>query len=266
MSENTGEEIPEGIIEPDWESTIWRYIDFYQFVSLVQRESLYFNRADRFSDPFEGSLPLPNARERQEIIDEFELAETADDVDELASSAYESYRKFTFLNCWHSRDRESAFMWELYSDQAIALKSTAGQLREALTESGEDVQISKVRYIDYQESKIDEEDTFSPFVHKRLSYENENEIRALIQQPPDVRPQRESDDSPGVYVPVGDDVTDAMLIPGKFVSVNLPELISEIYISPSRGEKFEELVKMLVSDAGLDIEVKRSELDSDPVY
>jgi hypothetical protein len=266
MSQDPSTGSPSGIIEPEWDSTIWRYIDFYQFVSLLQRKSLYFNRADRFSDPFEGSLPLPNSKERQDIIDEFELAETADDVDELASSAYESYRKFTFLNCWHSRDRESAFMWELYSEQAIALKSTAGRLRDALNESGEDVHISEVQYIDYQSSKIDEEDTFSPFVHKRLSYENEREIRALIQQPPDVRPQRESDDPPGIYIPVGDDVTDAMLVPGKFASVDLETLISEIYISPSRGEKFEEVVEMLVSDAELDIDVKRSELDSDPVY
>ncbi|MDL0131158.1 hypothetical protein PNP59_09460 [Halobacterium salinarum] len=161
---------------------------------------------------------------------------------------------------------DSLFMWELYSDQAIALKSTVRRLRKSLEDSGEDVQVSKVKYIDYEDSKIDEKDTYSPFVHKRLSYENEQEVRAIIQETPNVRPQKESEDSLGLYIPIGEDVTDTMLVPGKLVSVDLETLVSNIYISPSRGEQFEELVEMLVSDAGLDVDVTRSELDSDPVY
>lgn len=125
-------ELPEGIIEPEWDQTIWRYINFYQFVSLLLRGKLYFNRADQFSDPFEGSLPLPNVEERQEVIEEFEAVDTAEDVDEIASYAYQSYKKFTFLNCWHVRNRESAAMWELYSGQGIAIRSTASDLRAAL--------------------------------------------------------------------------------------------------------------------------------------
>ncbi|AKH98664.1 hypothetical protein [Halanaeroarchaeum sulfurireducens] len=265
MSESI-DDIPDGIFEPEWDTPIWRYITFYQFVSLLKRNALYFNRADGFSDPFEGSLPLPNTNERQGIIEEFERAKTADDVDEIASSAYETYRKFTFLNCWHIRDRESAFMWELYSDQGIAIKSTARKLRESIENSHTDVQISRVNYIDYEEKKIDEEDTYSPFVHKRLSYSNEKELRAIIQETPNVRPQRESSESRELYIPIGSDVTDSMLVPGKFVSVKLDELISEIYISPARGGKFEELVKMLIDENGLDVEITRSELDSDPVY
>ena len=266
MAETEIVDSPDGIFEPNWDQTIWRYISFYQFVSLLQREALYFNRADLFSDPFEGSLPLPNVNERQEILEEFELAKTADDVDEIASSAYESYRKFTFLNCWHMRDRESASMWELYSGQGIALKSTAENLRESLKKSNADVQISEVKYIDYEREKIDEKDTYSPFVHKRLSYKNEQELRAIIQQTPTVRVQRESNAGRGLYVPIGSDVTDTMLVPGKFVDVNLEQLISQIYISPSRGEKFEELVEMLSSEAKINVDVTQSELDTDPVY
>lgn len=266
MSEEQIDDSPSGIFDPDWDQTIWRYVSFYQFVSLLQRKSLYFNRADLFSDHFEGSLPLPNVKERQEILEEFESAETADDVDEIASSAYESYRKFTFLNCWHMRERESASMWERYSGQGIAIKSTAEKLRESLHRSKADVQISEVEYIDYEEEKIDEQDTYSPFVHKRLSYESERELRAIIQETPNVRPQRGSDGQGELYIPVGNDVTDAMLVSGKFVNVDLEELVSQIYISPSRGEAFEELVRMLVTEAELDVKVTQSELDVDPVY
>lgn len=260
-------EVPPGIFSPEWDADIWRYISFYQFVSILQRESLYFNRADRFSDPFEGSLPLPNVREREEAIDEFEEVATSEDIDEISSSAHQSYKKFSFLNCWHMRDKESASMWELYSDQGIAIKSTAKDLKESLEPDAQDFHISEVRYIDYQTEKIDVENTYSPFVHKRESYDNENEIRAIIQDTPDIRPQTESKDEPrGLYVPVGDDVSEEMLVPNKFVDVDLENLISSIYISPSRGKKFEDLVRGLVDREGLDVDVQRSDLDKDPVY
>ena len=33
---------------------VWRYLDFTKLVSLVDSRRLYFTRADKFEDPFEG--------------------------------------------------------------------------------------------------------------------------------------------------------------------------------------------------------------------
>ncbi len=38
---------------------IWRYMDFTKFVSMLHSESLFFCRADKLSDPFEGG-PVRN--------------------------------------------------------------------------------------------------------------------------------------------------------------------------------------------------------------
>lgn len=44
-------------IEPqDQNAKIWRYIDFTKFVSLIDSQELFFARADKFDDPFEGSF------------------------------------------------------------------------------------------------------------------------------------------------------------------------------------------------------------------
>lgn len=34
---------------------IWRYMDFTKFVDLLDTKTLFFTRADRFDDQFEGS-------------------------------------------------------------------------------------------------------------------------------------------------------------------------------------------------------------------
>ncbi|KAF5417648.1 MAG: hypothetical protein C5S38_01290 [Candidatus Methanophagaceae archaeon] len=39
----------------DEDIKIWRYIDFTKFVSLLDKKALFFARADRLSDSFEGS-------------------------------------------------------------------------------------------------------------------------------------------------------------------------------------------------------------------
>jgi len=39
------------------EAPIWRYVDFTEFAALLTSQSLYFSRADRLGDAFEGSYP-----------------------------------------------------------------------------------------------------------------------------------------------------------------------------------------------------------------
>ena len=48
---------PPAIREPeDTDSRIWRYMDFTKYVSLLQHRGVFFGRADRLGDPFEGSI------------------------------------------------------------------------------------------------------------------------------------------------------------------------------------------------------------------
>ena len=51
---------------PDNENEkIWRYTDFTKFVSLMDRQSLFFARADKLGDPFEGSRTKLNIDQQQ---------------------------------------------------------------------------------------------------------------------------------------------------------------------------------------------------------
>ncbi len=49
-------------LEPN--TIIWRYLDFEKYKSLLENKALFFCRADKFIDPFEGSLPKMEADHR----------------------------------------------------------------------------------------------------------------------------------------------------------------------------------------------------------
>lgn len=50
-------ELP-GILHPSPKDTLWRYLSFEKFASLLSTKSLYFATADQFKDqdPFEGHV------------------------------------------------------------------------------------------------------------------------------------------------------------------------------------------------------------------
>ena len=39
------------------DTKIWRYMNFTKFVSMLEHQALWFSRADKLGDPFEGSMP-----------------------------------------------------------------------------------------------------------------------------------------------------------------------------------------------------------------
>ena len=55
------EEHPE-FHSPPSEAVLWRYMDFTKFVSLLDRQALFFARSDKLGDPFEGSFPRGNLK------------------------------------------------------------------------------------------------------------------------------------------------------------------------------------------------------------
>lgn len=108
---------------------IWRYMAFWKFISLLEDRSLYFARADRLGDPFEGSFPEENIAQRPsayaELIKKYEdqgLFVRCPHIErplsflEAQSVLRQWVCQWTFVNCWHINELESAAMWRLYGD------------------------------------------------------------------------------------------------------------------------------------------------------
>src|SRR5207302_88449 len=120
----------------------------------LEKQSLYFVRADKTGDPFEGSTPQPNVAARPKILAE-RLApmNLGDEVIAKAAGSYEKLRRLlrmqTLLNCWNLGESESAAMWNLYAarGQGIAIRSTFSRLTKSITDPVP-VYVGVVSYID----------------------------------------------------------------------------------------------------------------------
>ena len=234
---------------PPMDAVLWRYLDFTKFVSLMDKNALFFVRADKLGDPFEGSYSRMNIKVRPELyrdqIPEHALRQMADFIRES--------RRFTLVNCWHWSTYESAAMWTMYSrvSDGVAIKTDFKSLSESFT--GEDkVFIGTVNYVDYNTAFIPENNIMSPYLHKRKSFEPEKEVRALTQEIPS-RDGR-SDMSRDLYAV------------GKYQPVDLSVLISDVVVAPFAEDWFLELVTSVATQYRLGAPVTRSSLSEEPVW
>lgn len=259
---------------PDDDTLVWRYIDFTQLISILERESLWFNRADLFDDPLEGSISRANVATRELRYEETDIPLPAL---ETLSQAIRGHRKTTYLNCWHLNSYESAAMWEQYSTngQGIAIQTTVGDLIDALTDepgvfiSGGDIpddankinrliKFGRVRYIDYDRQLIPENNLYAPVFHKRLSFSHENEFRAAFSI---FGEKVEEQDGVGSIADSSLDVP-----PGMYIDIDIGKLIDTLYISPTSPEWFLEQVELIKERYEIKCAIQKSSLDEDPVF
>lgn len=240
---------------PDNENIkIWRYLDFTKFVSVLDKQALFFTRADRLPDPFEGSYSKANIELRPIIYKDISK-DSFDKIQRPLQIFSKEIRRFTIMNCWHMNEYESAAMWKLYlkTDEGVAIQSTFKRLTESFYNYAEhDVYIGKVNYIDYETEWLPEGNAFYPFLHKRKSFEHERELRAIIQK-----------------VPTKDDkidLTQEIFDIGAYITVDLDILIEKIFVSPPTPKWFNEVVKSIVDKYNLKKEVIQSSLAEGPVY
>src|SRR6266496_3905331 len=89
---------------------IWRYMDFTKFVSMLENGGLFFSRADKLGDPFEGSYSRGNEAMRPIMYGDLTKKSAA-----FMAQWSRSMREWTMINCWHMNEHESAAMWKLYA-------------------------------------------------------------------------------------------------------------------------------------------------------
>ncbi|MCY4088145.1 MAG: hypothetical protein OXG37_14980 [Actinomycetia bacterium] len=132
-------------------------MDFTKFVSLLDTQALFFVRADKLGDPFEGSYSKANVALRPALY-ERKIPEST--MQQFAAFT-EGARRFTYISCWHEARRESAAMWRLYSREhdGIAVKAECKALTQSFT-CGEDIFVGKVSYVDYDMTFIQESNLF----------------------------------------------------------------------------------------------------------
>lgn len=226
-------------------------MDLTQLVSMLEEKGLLFTRADLFDDKFEGTMSRP-------------LHESLDAnspwVTQAHTGVLQLNKGWSFVNCWHMNEVESAAMWKIYSTSkdSVCLQTTFARLRDVLPK--DDVYIGVVNYILYDRDMIPDDNGLSPLFYKRKSFEHERELRALwcniknmdCNGPP-------SNVYPDDYHPD----------PREYVwkQVDLGALIENVYVSPTAGPWFLELLKKVLGRYGLNnVPAHQSGLAAGPLY
>lgn len=219
-------------------ATLWRYMDLTRFVALLEDSALFFSAPENFEDPYEGSLSQANRTSRS-----FVHSRTG----QIIQSSDASDRVKVVVSCWYAAQHESAAMWSLYakSTDAIAICTTYKKLRQLLPPV---TRLGLVRYVNYKKAWIPEDRPLHRFMHKRLSFQHEHELRALIDL-----------GTPEVPL-IGQEVESGLKVP-----IDLNRLVNKIYVAPKSAEWFLELVGRICKRYGLKQQPVRSSLYDDPV-
>ena len=217
---------------PPDDAVLWRYMDFTKFVSLLEKQALFFTRADKLGDPFEGYWPMSTS-------------------DANAADFFKATIPVTLVSCWHESPHESAAMWSLYSRETdgIAIKTNSGPFIKSFTPR-QSIYLGRINYIDYETSFTASGTTLSQFFFKRKSFEHEREVRAVI--------QHFWEGSQLNFTPRFD--------VGNYYEVDLSILIHEVVVAPYAQDWLLELVQSVAARYNLRAPVVQSRLADLPPW
>lgn len=220
-------------------SPLRRYMDLPKYVDLLRSQTLYFRRADLFSDHFEGALTPLTRKSINSRVD-------TDKSPEGADVFYQRCRKGTFVNCWTYGAKDNMALWQLFggASSSVAISTTAERVAQICQGWNEETLIRKVKYIDHFENpNVIINDYTDPLHYKNEAFEFEREVRLILPQ------QSNWEQNPeGLRRPIA----------------NLNELITGVVVAPNAGNWFLELVQDLGQRYGLKAQVKLSQLAFPP--
>ena len=242
-----------GQIEPDADAAIWRFMNLKKFKDLIATQELYFCRADRFLDqtegmPPEGHLPSPklhplDVRDRREI-------------DALTGSIAQMREAF-YINCWHLFREETCEMWKQYGDDGVAICSRYALLKSALNALPDKSYLGLARYGAQRNERWN---LFRFVYHKKIEYEHEQEVRALLWiTDPHVAINRHFDADNRVY-PRPLTPPPESVLKGHRRTVDLQSLLTGIVVTPFASSHAFDQIARLVKAGSLTIPVMPSEL------
>jgi len=248
--------------------TIWRYLTFAKFESLIQRRALWFSKLQIFEDEQEGMTPtLTRASlksQHRQMENWFPDEERKRQVRRFIEDNENDGRELIVATCWFIGEHESSEMWAEYAkdDEGIVIKSTAGDLIRSVVKSHDKWWVGEVTYVDLStHAGMDACEGSQAGLRAFLKgnrYSHESELRLATMNfvapgclNPDGAPPDERQRARFVYSPKR---------PGIFVRADLPVLIREIRTAPGASENHRSKSDLLRNAAGIQSPVGRSEL------
>lgn len=226
--------------EPHGNNYVWRYMSASKFERLLAESALYFCNAKRLTDKYEVTIPDSTvASWQKELLDQgYDSNDAENEIQiRLASWQYGGLRDLTLINCWAMRKDESYALWKIYlggSSDGVAIRTRYANLKRAIAAGKdsfvEDYHVGLVQYRNHL-SPIEAQNRYNIVTTKKTFYDFEHEARLFIFNYPK---------SEGGYETPYD------ITQGRLVRIDLPTLLSDVFISPFATSEFRnELPRML---------------------
>ncbi|MBI5375253.1 MAG: hypothetical protein HZA77_07445 [Candidatus Schekmanbacteria bacterium] len=225
-------EVNSACILPDnLDTTVWRYMDFYKFASLIKDSALYMRRADLLEDKFEGTYS------RQQLLDDNDWLKSRGypDLINTEEKSRTKRRKSVYISSWCVNDIDLDLMWKAYARNppGIAIKSTVRALQRACDNDKAiefwPLDISSVKYVNHAGGQyLNYPGIPEIFFTKDIHFRLDKELRIVCWQP-------RSEPTP-----------EYILLP-----VVLSDLINCIVVGSKTSEKQILNIKEILDNAGL---------------
>ena len=238
--------------EPEANATLWRYMSFAKFCSLMDRKALFFSLVEDMEDRYEGFIYPPIPHKKGDRIQQAE---------HLGHEVLRKMARTAMVSCWTESDHESSLMWESYAGaEGVAVRTTFHRLRVSIRSVAEHpVTFGQVEYVDYSQ-KVVPRFGWAPFFHKRMEYRGEGEVRAVLFGPPfqewDLQLHPEVPD-----IRLDPDVVEQR---GRYIPVDLEDLVKEVVLPPRAAPWFSQAVKAIIRGSPIRPRLARSAIESPP--
>lgn len=253
------------ITESELDKTVWRYLTFPKFISLITYQALWFSKLHILQDTFEGCLPsvteeklnTKNQKYKEQFHPDFHSQ-----IDNWVSDNVRDGRELEVVSCWFLGEEESRVMWEGYvgDGEGVAIKSTIRQLSKFVFAYSEFSSIGKVKYVDFNSYDMDSYEAHQARERaflKDIKFQREQEIRIAtmsLKTPGCVNmdgTRTKPEDYSGKNMNNFENA-------GLYVGTRLNDLIDEIVLPPKTLEWFELLIKRIVALVPIECEVVHS--------
>jgi hypothetical protein len=225
---------------------LYRYMDLSKFISMLLSSSLYFTRADKFSDLFEGSFPKKTVTRKNNDLKNALIRIDGNNLEthyQLASKSHEIMKFYHYLSCWQMNDSECYAMWYMYcsSKNSVCVQTTYSRFKSCLPVN---IAFDQVMYIDYDDFDAPIKKPLDAFFYKKKEFHFEKEFRAIVTNYDDMDEKKE------------------------FVEekIDLNCLIEKIIVHPESDSWFLNVIDGLCKKFGLNVEVIPSSMKSKPTF
>ncbi len=209
---------------PSDSKVIWRFLDLWKFLDIIDNQKLYMSRIDQFEDKYEGRVPV-------------NLVNNLDDSHPLRIiDSYPRLRRSNYVSSWAMVEKETYALWKIYTDYraAVAIKTNIKRLIKSIEINSSSQHIGEINYVNFfSGSYTFRGNMFQPLFEKRDYFEFEREVRLITSLPAE-------NNSELLKLPIGTKI-----------DINPDILIEEIYLAPHADESFKLLVEMKMESLGL---------------